>query len=72
MALKMRAVDSSSVAAIGYDAKRREVYVRFETSPRLYAYVGVPPSTFQELERAESKGRFVNEVIKRRYPVRKL
>jgi KTSC domain-containing protein len=69
---KMRPVDSSSIAAIGYDERARKVYVRFRTSRRLYAYTGVPARVFRDLERAESKGRFVNEVIKPGYAVRKL
>jgi KTSC domain len=72
MALTMRRVDSTSVAALGYNPERRELYVRFKSSSRLYIYIGVPPSTFEQLRAADSKGRFVNEVVKPRYPVRKL
>ena len=72
MVPKMRPVDSTSVAAIGYDERTRRVYVRFRSSSRLYAYSGVPARVFEDLERAESTGRFVNEVIKPGYAVRKL
>lgn len=68
----MQGVESTSIAAVGYDLKRRQAYVRFKTSPRLYVYEGVPAHVFEELERAESKGAFVNEVIKPRFRFRKL
>jgi KTSC domain len=72
MVPKMRPVDSTSVAAIGYDESTRRVFVRFCGSTRLYAYSGVPARVFEDLERADSTGRFVNTVIKPRYAVRKL
>jgi KTSC domain len=72
MSPTMRSVESSSIAAVGYDRQRRQAYIRFKTSPRLYLYEGVPAHVFEELERAESKGAFVNEVIKPRFRVRKL
>lgn len=68
---KLHAVESSCVARIGYDPASEEVYVEFLDSG-LYAYQGVPPSAYDELADAESKGAFVNEVIKPRYRYRKL
>lgn len=72
MVPRMKPVESSSVAAVGYDERTRRLFVRFRTSPRLYAYSGVPPRVIAELERAESTGRFVNALIKPGYAVRKL
>lgn len=69
---KMFPVDSSSIARIGYDVEAEEAYVEFRESSAVYAYSGVPLSVFAELARADSKGGFVNEVIKRRYPFRKV
>lgn len=68
---KMFPVDSSAIARIGYDVEVEEVYVEFREPGGVYAYSGVPLEVFAELARAESKGSFVSEVIKR-YPFRKL
>jgi len=67
----MHPVDSSCVARIGHDAETEEAYVEFLDSGT-YAYLGVPAHVFDEFARAESKGTFLNEVIKSRYPARKI
>jgi hypothetical protein len=67
---KMQTVESSAVARIGYDAELEETFVEFLCGD-LYAYEGVPADVFEELAHAESKGTFVNEVIKE-YPVREV
>jgi hypothetical protein len=67
----MHAVESSCVARIGYDAEAEEAYVEFHDSG-VYAYSGVPRSVYDEFASADSKGTFINTVIKPRYPVRKL
>lgn len=68
---RMHPVGSSCVARIGYEAEKEEAFVEFLDSGT-YAYLGVPAHVFEEFARAESKGTFVNEVIKPRYPVRKV
>jgi hypothetical protein len=65
---RMRPVESSAVARIGYDAGTEEAYVEY-LGGGLYAYEGVPAEVFEELANAESKGTFVNAVIKE-YPFR--
>jgi hypothetical protein len=65
---KMHAVESTAVRTIGYDAEAEEVYVEY-IGGGLYAYEGVPAGVFDELVNAESKGTFVNAVIKE-YPFR--
>jgi hypothetical protein len=67
---KMHPVESSAVARIGYDAELEETFVEFLDAD-LYAYEGVPADVFEELAHAESKGTFVNEMIKE-YPVREV
>jgi hypothetical protein len=67
---KMHRVDSRAVKAIGYDAEAEEAYVEYLDGD-LYAYEGVPAGVFEELTNAESKGTFVNEVIKE-YPFREI
>ena len=68
----IRAVESSSIAAVGYDPTTRKLYLRFVGSGNAYLYRDVPPATFDELMRAESKGRFVNAMIKGSYDYRRL
>lgn len=67
---RMHPVESSAVARIGYDAEAEEAYVEY-LSGGLYAYEGVPAGVFEELANAESKGTFVNAVIKE-YAVREV
>jgi hypothetical protein len=67
----MHDVDSTCVARLGYDEAAEEVLVEFHDSG-LYGYRSVSPEIYAEFELAESKGTFLNEVIKPAYPVRKL
>ncbi len=67
---RMHPVESSAVARIGYDAEAEEAYVEY-LDGGLYAYEGVPADVFEELANAESKGTFVNTVIKE-YPLREV
>jgi KTSC domain len=67
---RMHPVESSAVARIGYDAGAEEAYVEYLDSD-LYVYEGVPADIFEALANADSKGTFVNAVIKA-YPFRKL
>jgi lysyl-tRNA synthetase class 2 len=67
----MQPVESSCVAKIGYDAAAKEAYVKF-LGGGLYAYRDVPAHVFDDFANADSKGTFVNTVIKPRYSVRKI
>lgn len=67
---RMHSVESSAVARIGYDSVTEEAYVEY-LGGGLYAYEGVPAEVFEELTNAESKGTFVNAVIKE-YPFREV
>jgi hypothetical protein len=60
---KMHSVESRAVVRIGYDAETEEAYVEY-LGGGLYAYEGVPADVFEELATADSKGTFVNAVIK--------
>jgi KTSC domain len=68
---KLTPADSTCVARVGYDPDAEEAYVEFHDSG-LYAYRGVSARVYDRFVSAESKGAFVNEVIKPRYPVRKV
>ena len=68
---RMQPVDSSAIARIGYDAEAEEAYVEFHDAD-VYVYGGVPPDVFAALAEAESKGTFLNTVVKPCYPFRKV
>jgi hypothetical protein len=65
----MHRVDSSWIAAIGYDADAQESYVEL-IEGGLYIYVDVPSRVWRDFSAAESKGTFVNEVLKPDYRFR--
>ena len=66
---RMQRVQSSSVDAVGFDPVRNELTIRFVDGGS-YVYGMVPIAVFEALLGADSIGRFVNERIKPRYPVR--
>jgi hypothetical protein len=68
----MQPVDSSSIDAIGYDAERQELHVRFVETGETYVYVGVPELVWRQLRHAESKGTFLNDRIRDTYAFRHL
>ncbi len=63
--------DSRAVAALGYDADSEELYVKWSGGD-LYVYSGVPVMVYRILLREESKGGYLNRVIKPRYPCREI
>ena len=66
-----RPADSTAIERAGYDPRRRELHVVFDGGRR-YAYLGVPPETFEALRAAESAGAFVNREVKPAYRFREL
>ena len=64
----MNAVTSSWIAAIGYD-DADEVYVEL-IDGGTYVYEQVPREIWLALATAQSKGRFVNAVLKPRFACR--
>jgi hypothetical protein len=67
----MISVLSSSLSAVGYDAERRELHVRF-VGGGTYAYLDVPGEVFHALLESTSKGAFVNHELKPGYDVREI
>jgi hypothetical protein len=63
----MQAVTSSVIAALGYDADRSHLLVRF-TSGKLYRYRGVPEVEFDALVSAGSIGSYYNRRIRGAFP----
>jgi hypothetical protein len=62
---------STAIERYRYDEERRMLFVRYcggrSRRGRPYTYHDVPLSAFLALEKAESKGTFINKVIKPRY-----
>lgn len=75
MAIKWTLVESSNVAAIGYenheDDMKAELHVRFKSGAE-YIYSDVPQDVVQGFLDADSKGKFLNEHIKDVYECHKL
>ena len=67
----MTPVDSSNVAAIGYDESAEEIHVEF-LNGRSYKYLGADSQTFEELQSAPSVGSFINRMIKPNFAVEEI
>jgi hypothetical protein len=64
-------VESSNVAAVGYDEEQESLYVEFK-SGSTYKYLEVPFYAYEEMLSADSIGRYLNKEIKGRYEFTKL
>ncbi len=62
---------STAIRSFEYDASRSELTVKFATG-RGYVYSLVPPSVATALGAAASKGAFLNQHIRDRYPFRRI
>jgi len=60
-------VESSVIAAAGFDPQRRIMLVLYNTG-RAYEYHAVPPEVFQGLMESESKGRYLNDKVLGTFP----
>lgn len=60
------AVTSSNIVSIGYHAPTQELAVEFK-SGHVYHHKGVPASLVDDLDQAESKGRFYAANIKGKF-----
>ena len=67
--MKRIPVESSSISSVGYDRESSTLEIAFR-SGRRYQYFAVPRRIFDELMAASSKGAYVNERIKPRFPFR--
>jgi KTSC domain len=57
---------STSLTAATYQDQTALLELEFR-SGAIYRYMGVPAQTYQELLRAESKGRYFNQQIRNRF-----
>ncbi len=71
---EMKAVSSSNVEKVGYDAAKQRLHVQFKGGAH-YSYDGVTPDIHTALHGAgdpeHSIGKFVHEQIKGKFPHRK-
>lgn len=59
---KLTPIDSSMIKGVGYDPKTKELEVLFN-SGKTYCYEDVPLEVYEELMLADSKGRYMRNVI---------
>jgi hypothetical protein len=63
----MMAVQSSNLAAVGYDEQTMTLSVQFKSSPRIYRYAKVPEDEYAALVNSDSIGRYFLQNIKDQY-----
>lgn len=56
--MRLDPVESSMVAAIGYDESLKALVVLYN-SGKAFQYLDVPPEVFEGLQQARSKGRYM-------------
>jgi hypothetical protein len=61
------AVESTTLAALGYDDVRDILYLEFH-SRAIYSYFGVPRPVYEALLAAPSKGSYFNQAIRGAFP----
>lgn len=71
VSIRREVVDSASIASIGFHAELRVLEIVFR-SGALYRYLAVPPSIFEGLQKAESKGRYFSKNIRGRFEFHRL
>jgi hypothetical protein len=60
-----KAVESSSIASIGYDSTLRILDIEFKESGEVYQYFEVPPEEHEAFMGASSKGGYLNLQFKK-------
>ena len=61
--VKLKKIESSAIQAIGYNPDSQKLYILFHESG-VYRYNNVPPTLFEELQHAQSVGKFFSQYIK--------
>jgi hypothetical protein len=65
-------VDSSNVAAVGYDDEVRELQVQFNSGATYVYFPDVPRETYEALINSDSVGRTLNEIVKPNFSFRRI
>ena len=69
--MERKAVQSTDLSIVGYDAKTEMLEVTFKNGG-VYVYSKVPEVVYQALMLAESHGLYFNQHIKDKYPSSKV
>lgn len=72
--MNLNPVESSNIAAIGYNAATMELQVKFKTGA-IYSYANVEQSIYDQIMNAESVGSTFNKLVKSnpgKYPYAKV
>jgi KTSC domain len=67
--VRMQAIESEAINAVGYDAQHRILRVTFHNG-QSYEYLDVSSEEFRDFMSAESRGAYMNRVIKPKYECR--
>jgi len=70
--LRIHPVASMSIDVVAYEDDAGVLYLRFKDTKALYAYDAVPPDLVEDLLAADSKGTYVNDVIKPAFRARRV
>ena len=62
----LKDVQSSNIEKIGYNEGSEVLYVKYK-SGKVYAYDKVPKAIYEGLEKAESKGSYMNSQVKGKF-----
>jgi hypothetical protein len=65
--MRRKPVDSTTMRSVGYQPRSRVLEIEFD-SGAVYQYLEVPVRIYEQLLRAESKGRYFNSEIREIYP----
>lgn len=65
--MKLTPVQSSNIAAVGYDAISNTLFVQFKGKDTVYSHHGVPVETYELMMSADSIGSFYARNIKKNY-----
>jgi len=63
--MQRAAVDSETIASIGYDPTRKMLEIEFRHSGEVYLYFDVPQSEYEAFMSAPSKGTYLNQQFKK-------
>ena len=64
--IKREAVESTAIASIGYSKRLHALEIEFRNGA-IYRYLEVDPSTHRDLMNAQSKARFYDDYIRKKY-----
>lgn len=65
--MNLTPVESSNIAAVGYDNVQNALLIKFKGNEKVYVYLGVPVETYQLMMAADSIGSFYARHIKKVY-----